>query len=289
MTRTIRMKYGATVNNMGDQLNTLIPRDLFGVDIKNVNNIYESETTGIGSYLEDYFISVEKLEMRQRIKQKMKKIRYLPVKSPTVRFWSTGFMRYPKGDEISIRPIKDLRFSSVRGELSKKRLESIMGSKLDITTGDAGLLANRLVTVKEKKYLIGIIPHFREQDEKIFKKAKEFYPNSTWINLMNNPYDVIRQIGECEFIISSSLHGLIVADSFGIPNIRVIKSNKLFGDGYKFDDYYSSFGLNPKKVLLSDDIKSLPSISYIADNYVVNSDDVARKQVQICEAFYKNI
>ena len=53
-------------------------------------------------------------------------------------------------------------------------------------------------------------------------------------------------ISECECIISSSLHGLIIADSFLIPNQMVHLTDKLYGDGFKFDDYYSNFDINPQ-------------------------------------------
>lgn len=289
MTKTIRMKYGSSVNNMGDMLNELIPRDLFGVNVEHVDNIYESETTGIGSYLSDYFTSYESFTKYKRIREIAKRVKYFNNKSKFIRFWSTGFMQYSIGNERSIRPIKELEFSSVRGELSKQRIEKILGRKLDISTGDAGLLAAHLVSDVEKKYTVGVIPHFREQDEMIFKRAASYYPNAHWINLSDNPYSVIREIGECEVIISSSLHGLIVADSFGIPNIRVIKSNKMYGDGFKFDDYYSSFNVDSQKVYLTDNTNSLPSIDWIQEKYKIKRQDVQKKQIEIEKAFFKNL
>ena len=54
--------------------------------------------------------------------------------------------------------------------------------------------------------------------------------------------DTLRQIAECETVISSSLHGCIAADSLNIPNYRI----KLSEHGYnrnidfKFDDYYTA-------------------------------------------------
>ena len=38
------------------------------------------------------------------------------------------------------------------------------------------------------------------------------------------------------------MHGLIVADSFGIPNRRMPLSSGIISD-LKFNDYYSAFGL----------------------------------------------
>ena len=55
-----------------------------------------------------------------------------------------------------------------------------------------------------------------------------------------NPLDVIDQITSCRKILSSSLHGLIVADAYRIPNARLILSNLICGGDFKFDDYYKS-------------------------------------------------
>lgn len=53
---------------------------------------------------------------------------------------------------------------------------------------------------------------------------------------------VTRQIAACGLVLSSSLHGLIVADAFGIPNQRLKFSGKLKGEDFKFSDYASALG-----------------------------------------------
>jgi pyruvyltransferase len=68
---------------------------------------------------------------------------------------------------------------------------------------------------------------------------------------------------ECEKIISSSLHGLIISDAYGIPNARVNVSNKLFGGDFKFIDYYKSvdrgndFGLQLEMSTTFNEIQNL--------------------------------
>jgi len=55
--------------------------------------------------------------------------------------------------------------------------------------------------------------HTLDKNEEIFKKMLEYYPNSKIIDVQNNPKQVLKEISMCEYIISTSLHGLIVADS----------------------------------------------------------------------------
>jgi len=57
-----------------------------------------------------------------------------------------------------------------------------------------------------------------------------------WISPSWDPLEVVRQIGSCKRIVTSSLHGMIVADAFGIPR-RVEICNKLDGGTFKFRDY----------------------------------------------------
>ena len=90
---------------------------------------------------------------------------------------------------------------------------------------------------------MGIIAHYKEQDEPAFHNLLSRYPNSVFIDVTMTPEEVVNQIAECEVILSSSLHGLIIADSLNIPNRHIVVTDKLMGDGYKFDDYYSAYGL----------------------------------------------
>lgn len=54
--------------------------------------------------------------------------------------------------------------------------------------------------------------------------------------------EVIDKIAECKLIISSSLHGLIIADAYNIPNIwvSVNGNNNVIGGDFKYLDYLES-------------------------------------------------
>lgn len=65
------------------------------------------------------------------------------------------------------------------------------------------------------------------------------------MTIYNVWHDIIDQINECEFIISSSLHGLIISDAYNIPNVWAVFSDKIVGGEFKYKDYYASVNKKP--------------------------------------------
>lgn len=125
---------------------------------------------------------------------------------------------------------------SIRGPLSAR---GIPGS---YTLGDPGLLADELVGPQEKIYDLGIVPHW--QDTTLAERFQQLVKAPNTVKVINpgdDPLDVLRQIGSCHRIVTSSLHGAIVADAFGIPR-RVEICPAMFRDGgdFKFRDYSAS-------------------------------------------------
>ena len=136
-----------------------------------------------------------------------------------------------------------------------------------MAVGDPGLLASRLYPAKGPAFRVcGIIPHHAElaaikrpedivamerasgilQDATVgamplFERLAKSIPGAVVLNPESSPETVVGRISECKTLLSSAMHGLIVADSFGIPNMRVVASESLMGGDYKFKDYYSVF------------------------------------------------
>ncbi len=135
----------------------------------------------------------------------------------------------------------------VRGKLTRSKLHL---SK-SISVGDPGIIANtvfkNLIRKERPRYQIGIVPHYTHQKSKAISEMKRRHGNNaTIVNVRQSPAKVVRAIAECECVISSSLHGLIVAHSLGIPTlVAEIEEKPLRGGRFKFFDYYSVYDMEP--------------------------------------------
>lgn len=126
-------------------------------------------------------------------------------------------------------------FKAVRGKLTANFLNLDLNK---IALGDPGLLASKYFDykniIKKRKFLI--LCHWRDYDD-IYEK---YHRNYTVLNMGTNDLEgILKAICESEFVVSSSLHGIIFAHSFGIPAIHLEATNKESINNFKFKDYYS--------------------------------------------------
>jgi pyruvyltransferase len=147
--------------------------------------------------------------------------------------WGTGCI---KENAVGEKPKK---VYAVRGPLTRQELLK-KGIECPEIYGDPALLYPMIYNPTiEKKYKWGIIPHYIEfesdEDLKVLKNLEK--QGFKIIDICSGEKEFIDQLLEVENVISSSLHGLIVADTYGIPNARVNISNKLIGGNFKFKDY----------------------------------------------------
>jgi pyruvyltransferase len=134
-----------------------------------------------------------------------------------------------------------LNILSLRGELSRQYLENNKRYKCDdIVFGDPALLIPRLFPewlepVKLDSDCVGIIPHFN--DIPFLEKTNSHevcYPNKSVA-------DVISFIKRKKTIISSSLHGIIVAEMLGKDVKWIMYQGSLNSESdFKYLDYYQS-------------------------------------------------
>lgn len=279
--KDVKVWYWLGEPNFGDMLNADICRELFNINAIPVGP-EDCEASFIGSVLDDFLYGKVLFDKKHRIL----------FKQPAVNVWGSGFicdknLFIKRKFGLQERFFRRINVSAVRGTLSKKRLEKITGKDLsNVITGDPGLLADRLLKTKpKKKYSVGIIPHHMELKDDVWKKFADV-PGMTIINVSDSVEDTLYKIAQCETIASSAMHGLIAADALHIPNIRLIASDKLLGGDYKFNDYYSAFGISEHEKLniINNEIpKDLPG--FIKQHYKMNQDDVEKIKEDLCNAF----
>jgi pyruvyltransferase len=184
--------------------------------------------------------------------------------------WGSGIIDHKQN-------IAKAEFRAVRGPLTRKYLVKLGYACPEIYGDPALLLPIIFYPEIKKKYSYGIVPHYH--DYKVVVEQYKNKPKIKVIDLMTlDVENVTTQILECEKIISSSLHGLIVSHAYGIPALLVQFSNKLFGDGVKFRDYLESVNLEFKEINFWVKAKNLEEIkdefnnnSVLPSKVVINS------------------
>jgi len=146
--------------------------------------------------------------------------------------WGTGM----NGKRMDLQHYKfnNLDVRAVRGPMTRDFLIKNFNIECPEIYGDPALLVPyffpELKKSENPKYSYIVIPHYSE--EHLF--PKDLYPHVVY---PTEPWkDVIRKILNSSFVISSSLHGVIVAEAYGIPAryLRISENEPL----YKYEDYY---------------------------------------------------
>lgn len=149
--------------------------------------------------------------------------------------WGTGLMTAE-----AVNAMKDadkkmcLDIRAVRGPLTRMVLMS-NGFGCPAVYGDPAILMPLFFfpKVNKQRGKVLIIPHFSKAD-----KYRASY-GSVIDTLTCDWQWFITEIVSAEKVISSSLHGIILAESYGIP---VVMLNDFPGSRFKYDDYYQSTG-----------------------------------------------
>lgn len=167
-------------------------------------------------------------------------------------------------------------YHAVRGAITRSQID---GPEPSAALGDPGLLVDRLYDgcpVPSRRYRLGIVPHFVDQQDARLAPLLAL-PSTRLIDVFSPVAQVVREIRQCEFILSSSMHGLIIADAYGIPNRRIFFSRGIISD-LKFDDYYSAFGINSPAPV------SPESVAALGFNHPVFTEDYARPGLEEVKA-----
>lgn len=126
----------------------------------------------------------------------------------------------------------NLDIRAVRGPLTKKSLESV-GYTVPDVFGDPAILLPLFYQPREiekRDYIV--IPHW---------KKMENYNNYPVLSPITHDWkNFIDVIASTKLVISASLHGIIIAETYGVPAIML--GDTEHSDIFKYIDYYKSTG-----------------------------------------------
>lgn len=164
--------------------------------------------------------------------------------------WGSGVASFVGIKIISIQSIyRKYDIRCVRGPITKQIMEEL-NYKCPSVYGDPAVLLPLIYkpTVK-KKYNTSIIQHFREAVE-LPEKYHE-------ICIQTDDYKFfVEEILASEKVISSSLHGIILAESYGVPAVFLNKG--VDGELIKYYDWY--YSTNRKSVMVANSIEEAISM-----------------------------
>lgn len=147
---------------------------------------------------------------------------------PGMTVWGSGAMRAKDA------PDPGARYLAVRGPITRAIVRS-RGGRCPGVYGDPALLLPQVHDAPvEQLQELGVVPHYVDAD---LVDAQRYHVISP---LGADPLAVVDRIRACRRIVSSSLHGIIIAHAYGIPAAWVKLSDRLDGDGTKFADYAMS-------------------------------------------------
>lgn len=164
--------------------------------------------------------------------------------------WGSGFIR--ENELLIGRP---RAVHAVRGPLSRESLLK-QGVECPEVYGDPALLLPHFFNPDvPKHYAVGIIPHYVDKGHAWVEQFRRD-PQVLILDIESGIQQFVQAVKSCEVIISSSLHGLICADAYGVPNAWIQLSENVVGGDYKFRDYRLSIGAGePSAIHVSEELK----------------------------------
>lgn len=206
--------------NWGDKINPWFIESLSGKPVVHANDVFNLPGIRI-------FVCIGSV------------VGQIPNSGSTFYIWGPGMLQ-----ESSLLMDGKRKFLGVRGPKTHHALRR-QGWDVDSIEGcygDPALLLPRLYTPvgKGKEYRLGIIPHYLDKNNPCWTEFKG--SGVLFIDVFERELEFIEQVCQCQNIVSTSLHGLICADAYGVPSAWIAVDDRSVDKDFKFVDYYSSLG-----------------------------------------------
>jgi pyruvyltransferase len=198
------------IANWGDALNPVLVELLSGRKVQHLDGLFHDRYLVIGSVL--------------------------AAANSRTEVWGSGFIE--AGAHVVEAP---RAIHAVRGPLTRAALLKA-GIGCPQVYGDPALLLPWFFNPEvPKQFEVGIIPHVVDKGNAWIEEQRQI-PGVHVIDIESDTWDFVRAVKSCKAILSSSLHGLICADAFGVANAWIQLSDDLIGGDFKFRDYRLSIG-----------------------------------------------
>lgn len=150
--------------------------------------------------------------------------------------WGSGLLRKENAFRL-VRSKLDIR--AVRGPYTKQYLDK-MGFKCPKVYGDPAVLMPIIYSSNaKKKYSCSVVLHHASRMREHITELEDI--GLHYIEIKTTDYKhFIDEIAQSDMVISSALHGIILAESYGVPTVY-LRDAEIVQD-FKFGDYYSGTG-----------------------------------------------
>lgn len=153
------------------------------------------------------------------------------------RVWGAGLMH----PELGLGAAKPENISLLRGKKSYEALRNSGVQLGDVPLGDPLFLAPKLFGVTRSdtvRHRVGIMAHYADRQTKHIQTLLE-NADVVDLNVHDDPLHLLTQMATCDHVLSSCLHGIILADALNIPSRWVQTDTKFAGNGFEFSDWFS--------------------------------------------------
>lgn len=132
--------------------------------------------------------------------------------------------------------IRLLRGTISRDQIDWSKYQNNTAEPFGASYGDPAMIAPLLYPASHRKVAkLGWVPHYID--------PRNMPHADMTINVMDSPAQVIKNITSCAYILTSSLHALIIAQAYGIPAQRLPWHGVVGGDT-KWTDYATGWARN---------------------------------------------
>ncbi len=153
--------------------------------------------------------------------------------------WGCGLI----AEDLAVRA--PARVLALRGPHTRDALVR-RGIRCADLLGDAALLAPQIIAPADALHPVGVVPHYVDRDTPFVARCRR--EGIPVLDVSEPPERFVRALTSCARIISSSLHGVVLAHAYGRDALWLQLSERVHGGGFKFFDYYASCGIARRDV-----------------------------------------